>query len=110
MAKFYGKVGYAETTETGPGIWKDVITDRNYYGDVLKVSRRLTNTDNINDNVQVDNEVSIIADPYAYQNFWNIRYVTWMGVNWKVSKVLVQNPRLILSLGGVYNGESGPTA
>ena len=110
MAKFYGEVGYANTTETEPGIWEEVITERMYYGDVLKISRRLVNSGSVNDNLKVNNEISIIADPFAYQNFVNIRYVNWLGASWKVTNVVVQSPRLILSLGGVYNGESGPTA
>lgn len=110
MAKFYGEVGYANTAETEPGIWEEVITERMYYGDVLKISRRLVNSGSVNDNLKVNNEVSIIADPFAYQNFVNIRYVNWLGASWKVTNVVVQSPRLTLSLGGVYNGESGPTA
>jgi len=109
MAKFYGKVGYAETTEVTPGIWKEVITERSHYGDVLKISRRLANGD-INDNMTINNEISIMADPYANLNFINMRYVIWSGVHWKVSKVTVNPPRLILNLGGVYNGDEGPTA
>ena len=112
MAKFYGKVGYANTAETPPGsgVWIEGITERNYYGDVLKISRRLQGSGGINDNVNINNEISIVADPFAYENFMNIRYVTWSGVNWKVSNVTIQAPRLILSLGGVYNGDEGPTA
>jgi hypothetical protein len=110
MAKYYGKVGYANIAETGPGIWKEVITERMYYGDVLKISRRLVNSESVNDNLQVNNEISIVADPFAYENFVNIRYIKWSGVLWKVSNIVVLRPRLILSLGGVYNGESGPAA
>lgn len=106
MAKFYGKIGYAETKETTPGVWTEVITEKSYYGDVLKVSRRLQNTTNINDDVNVSNELSILADPFAYQNFHAMRYVTWMGASWKISNVTVQRPRLILSIGGIYNGET----
>ena len=110
MAKFYGKVGYAETTETPPesGVWIEGLTERTYYGDVLKISRRLQTVGGINDDVTVNNEISIVADPYANTNFTNIRYVNWMGVNWKVTNVTIQTPRLILTIGGVYNGDEGP--
>lgn len=103
MAKFYGKVGYADTSETAPGVWTEVITERDYYGDVLRISRRLQSTDQLNDDIIIDNEFSIISDPFAQQNFHTMRYIEWMGVKWKITKVNVQSPRLILSVGGVYN-------
>lgn len=104
MGKFYGRVGYAQTLETSPGVWEDVITERNYSGDVLKVSRRLQATDAVNDDITVTNEISILSDGFAYENFHAMRYVEWMGTLWKVTKVDVQRPRLTLGLGGVYNG------
>ena len=107
MAKFYGVVGYAETAETSPGVWSEVVTEKNYYGDVLKDSRRWQAGESLNDNLVVSNRISIVADPFAYQNFHAMRYIKWMGAFWKISEVDVQRPRLILTLGGVYNG---PTA
>lgn len=109
MAKFYGVIGYAETTETSPGVWSEVVTEKNYYGDVLKDSRRWQAGENLNDNLTVTNRISVVADPFAYQNFHAMRYIKWMGAFWKVSEVDVQRPRLILTLGGVYNGPTAPT-
>lgn len=103
MAKFYDNVGYAVMTETAPGVWSEQIHERPYYGDVLRNFRRLQGTSNLNDDVNIGNEISIISDPYANQNFHAIRYVEFMGTKWKVPSVDVQYPRLILSLGGVYN-------
>ena len=105
MAKFYGEVGFAETVETSPGKWVDRIVERNYYGDVLQILRRLQSTEHLNDDVIVSNEISIVSDPYANLNFQQIRYVIWMGTKWKVSTARVEFPRLILSLGGVWNGQ-----
>lgn len=107
MAKYYGQVGYEETTETRPGIFTPSITERNYYGDVLRNARRLESGEKINDDVVVNNSLSIVADPYAYQHFFAIRYIRWMGTLWKVTNVEVQSPRLILTIGGVYNGPTG---
>lgn len=104
MAKWYGVIGYAETLETKPGIWEEQITERNYYGEVIRNSRRLQTANQLNDNITVSNEISIVADPYANQNFHAMRYVEFMGTKWKIDNVTVQYPRLILSLGGVYNG------
>lgn len=110
MAKFYGVIGYAETKKTGAGVWTEEITERNYSGDIVKVSRRLQAGENLNDDLTVNNEISIIADPFAYQNFHAMRYIKWMGASWKITNIDVQRPRLILSIGGVYNGETGPTS
>lgn len=104
MAKFYGAVGYVETSETTPGVWEEIITERTYYGDVTKNSRRLEGGENLNDNIALNNFISIVADPYAVQHFFAIRYVKWMGASWRVTNVEVQSPRLILTIGGVYNG------
>lgn len=105
MAKFFGKVGYAETNEVKPGVYKESCITRDYFGDVTRSSRRLQASDNLNDNVVVSNTISIVADPYAYTNFHAIRYVEFMGAKWKVTNVEVQHPRLILTLGDVYNGK-----
>ena len=105
MAKFYGVVGYTETIETRPGVWEPKVTERSYYGDVLKNTRRLQSGESTNDNIVISNNISIVADAYALQNFYNISYIEWMGAKWKVSEVDALNmPRLILTLGGLYNG------
>lgn len=104
MAKFFGVIGYAETAETAPGVWKEQITERKYYGDVIRNTRALQSSDQLNDNINISNEISIVADPYANQNFHAMRYVEFMGAKWKISNVSVQYPRLTLTLGGVYNG------
>lgn len=104
MAKFYGAVGYLNNVETSPGIWDETISRRNYSGDVIKNSKRWQNTEHLNDNIIVNNIISIIADPYAYDHFFTIKFVEWMGTSWEVTNVEVQSPRLLLTLGGVYNG------
>ena len=106
MAKYYGRIGYAETIETVPGVWEEVITERNYYGDVMRNSRRWETGESLNDNLVVSNSISIVADDYAYAHFAYIRYVEWMGALWKPSSVEVQRPRIILQIGGVYNGDT----
>lgn len=104
MAKWCGIIGYAEQVETTPGVWSEQISERKYYGDVIRNNRRLQSAGKLNDDINVGNEISIIADPFANNNFHSMRYVEFMGTKWKVATVDVQYPRLILSLGGVYNG------
>lgn len=105
MAKFYGVIGYAVTRETAPGVWTEEIAEQSYYGDLTRNMRRLQDSGDLNDDINVANEISIVADPYANANFHSMRYVAFMGAKWKISKVEVQYPRLILTLGGVYNGK-----
>lgn len=108
MAKYYGVIGFSSSSvETVPGVWDEVIVERPYYGDVTRNTRRLQSGEYANDNVKVTNEISVVSDPYALQNFHSIRYISWMGTNWKVTSVEVQYPRLILSIGDEYHG---PTA
>lgn len=105
MAKWFGVIGYAEQVETEPGVWKETITEREYFGDMTRNTRRLQSTDQLNDDISISNEISIVSDPYANENFHSMRYATYMGTKWKITSVEVQYPRLILSLGGVWNGE-----
>lgn len=105
MAKFYGAIGFAETAETSPGVWEEQLIERTYYGELIRNVRRIQSTENLNDDINIANEISIVADAFAYQNFRLMRYVEWMGAKWKVSSVEVQYPRLILTIGGVYHAE-----
>lgn len=105
MAKFYGIIGYAETKETSPGVWGEEITERNYAGDIIRNTKRWQPGDKLNDDLVINNLFSIVADPFAYQNFHTMRYIKWMGASWKITSVEVQRPRLLLTIGGVYNGK-----
>ena len=104
MAKIYGTIGYAVQVETRPGVWKDQITERKYYGELIRNNRRLESSGSLNDNINISNEVSILADPFAYQNFHTMKYFELMGAKWKITSIDVQHPRLRLTLGGLYNG------
>jgi hypothetical protein len=106
MAKFYGEIGYGESVETpaGSGIWEDEITEFPYFGDVIRNTRKLENGESLNNDLSVGNSISIIADEYAVEHFFAVRYVRWAGTLWTVTNVEVRSPRLILSLGSVYNG------
>lgn len=107
MARFYGVIGYADQVETKPGVWEDVITERNYRGDVTRISRKMQESmDKVNSDLTISNMFSIVADAYAYEHFFKIRYIMWSGVRWTVSDVEVQRPRLNLRIGGEYNGDT----
>lgn len=105
MAKYYGEIGYGELVETAPGVWTEQITRRQYYGELIRNTRRLQSADQLNDNINISNELSILADPYANEHFHSMRYAELMGAKWKITNVEVKYPRLILTLGGLWNGE-----
>lgn len=106
MAKFYGQIGFVKTVEDPPdsGVWVEKKIERDYYGDVNRIVRRWDSAQKVNDDISVNNEISILSDPYVTENIPWIKYVVWNCAKWKVSSVEVQYPRLILSVGGVYNG------
>ena len=103
MAMFCGVIGYAVTKETEPGIWEEQIVEVEYFGDVIRNTRRINAPGKVNDDISISNQISIIADPFANNNFHAMKYVVFMGAKWKVSEVTVEYPRLILSIGGLYN-------
>ena len=104
--KFYGNVGFAVQEETAPDVWQEQLTKRPYRGDVIRRRRKWSNGEHLNSEFSIENEISIVADDYISKNIGLIRFVEWMGTYWKVNSVEVQYPRLILSLGGVYNGNT----
>lgn len=106
MAKWHGKVGYSETVETAPGVWTNQYTVHEYDGDVIKGNTRWSGTsESTNDNLTVTSQISIVADPFAIEKFYSIKWIEFMGTRWKITTVDPQFPRLLLTLGGLYNGE-----
>ena len=104
MAKWHGVIGCIETKETTPGVWTPVVTERNYSGDLLRSSNRwVPSQDSTNDNLNANHQISIIADAFANENCRSMKYVEFMGNKWKITSIEMNFPRLILSIGGVYN-------
>jgi hypothetical protein len=108
--RFHGAVGYATSEEVSPGVWADTITEIQYYGDVIRAVRRLegpsVTPDTLNEDVSVENSISILADAYAYENVDKLRYVSWNGSNWRVTSAENRRPRLILMIGDLWNGNT----
>lgn len=104
MAKFFGIIGYEVTREVEPGVYVEEFVENQYYGDVIKNYRRLQDNSKVNPDFSLNNQFSIIADPFANHNFHAMRYIIFMGAKWKITGVEVQYPRLILTIGGLYNG------
>lgn len=107
MARFYGKIGYGQNVDKGNGVHELFITEREASGDVVRNTRRNEQGDKVNDDLSVSNSISIVADTYANEHFFAIRYVEWAGTLWRVADVEVASPRLLLRLGGIYNGPTG---
>lgn len=104
MGKYYGILGFVDEVETSPGVWETKETLRNYSGDVIRFSSRVSTPDKVNDDIHMNNQLSIVGDAFAYNHFYTLRFAEWCGARWKITSVEVQHPRLILSLGGIYNG------
>lgn len=105
--KWHGKIGFEEVVEVSPGpgkatVWKPVITERHYYGNVERIVKRYDHGDKVNDDISINNQFSIISDPYASNNFFNMRWIEWCGKKWKVNEVTVEPPRLTVNIGGEY--------
>ena len=103
MAKFCGVIGYVITNEVEPGVYVEEVIENEYYGDVIRNTRRLREAAKVNDDINISNQICIVADPFANNNFHAMRYIMFMGAKWKIIEVEVQYPRLILSIGGLYN-------
>ena len=106
MTRFYGIVGYANgTTMTEPGIYEEAFLEQSYYGDIIKRARNLViGSDTVNPNITFSNQISILADAYALANFSEIRYIIMNDRAWSVTSVEIQDHRLLLTIGGKYNG------
>ena len=100
--KICSEVGYVVQQETEPGVWEQTIVKRKHYGELVRNSSKFQTAEGVNDNINISTEISIVADAFANENFYNMRYIEFMGVKWKITNVEVQYPRLILSLGGLY--------
>ena len=106
MSKWFGKIGYAITGETEPGVWEDTIVTRDCYGDLISDKYRRQSSGNVNDDINLTSVISIIADPFAYENCSHMAYAEIMGARWKITDIDVHPPRLNLTIGGVYNGNT----
>lgn len=104
MARYCGLTGFSSTVETAPGVWEDIITERKYYGDISKDFRKSSDENKIIRDVSINNLFSIVADPFAFENLEFIKYVKYLGIAWTVESVEVQYPRLLISVGGRWNG------
>ena len=105
MAKWYGQIGFAETREADTDVWVEDIVEHSYYGDVLRSNKSSYRTNEINDGFNISNRISFIADPYARENMYQMKYATYMGQRWKITEVELEYPRLIMTFGGLWNGE-----
>jgi len=104
MARVRIVVGYAQSIETAPGVWTDVPIEYTYYGDVIRNVNRQEKGSGTNDDLNISNQFTLIGDWEHYDNFQTMRYIRWMGALWKITSVEVQRPRLLITVGGVYNG------
>lgn len=111
MSKWFGKIAFATQVEYEPGCWEDQVVERPYYGDLISNRWKREKSNGVNDNINLSNQISIVADLFALSHVSTIVYIEHMGAKWCVTDVdTSQFPRLILTVGGVYNGDTtGPS-
>ena len=109
MAKFFGHVGFgSQEVEISPGVYDYKIVERPYFGEVVRDAMKVVGGQTILSESKTTNSFRIMADGYASENFFDMQYVRWMGRYWEITQVeLQQRPRMIIRIGGVWNG---PTA
>ena len=103
MNRFYGQIGFRTTVKTAPGVYSEKIVERDYFGDVLRDRNKIGSSDKMNSDISVMSSISIVADPFAYENFTSMRYITMLGMKWTVTNIEIQYPRLIIEIGEKYN-------
>lgn len=105
MAKFSGKIGFAVESEDSAetGIWAPQITEKQYYGDILNDTRKWVDGSKVNEDFNISNKFSVVANKFAMENIGSMLYVIWHGVKWKIISAEIQSPRIILYIGGLYN-------
>lgn len=104
MSRYFGEIGFSQTSEVSPGVWKSSITKRKYYGYILNgTTFNYEKSDKVNDDISLQNRIRMVADKYILENFHTIKYAEIMGAKWKVTGVSVQYPTITLTIGGVYN-------
>lgn len=104
MARFSGLVGYVTEEETVPGVWGPVEKTRMMKGDVIHQVSRYDKGEKVNDDIVLNHRISLIGDSYSFGNYYNLKWVKMGTIKWKVTSIEIKRPRLIVSLGGVWNG------
>lgn len=106
--KFSGKAGFRiDDVEIEPGVYKPQVVVKAIKGSVVSNSYQHQNSDKSTiDNVRITNQLSIVANQFLNKHITNLMYVEFQGVKWKVESFDIQPPRVVVSLGGVYNEQS----
>ena len=107
MARFYGKIGFEiEQQETEPGIYEPAsMIEKPYFGTYVRNTRRWeSSSEGINNDLKLNTQISILCDVYMTEHWPAIKYAQINGVNWKVDSIEIKRPRVLLMLGGEWNG------
>lgn len=103
MSKCSGVIGYALAGETQPGVWTEGITEKKYYGDVVRDNRRIVDQGDINGNLNISNNISVVSNRFMLENMAFMRYISFANSKWKIASVDIKPPRITITLGGLYN-------
>ena len=103
--KWYGEIGFEMQKETTPGVYDSEFVKRNYYGDTKTLSTRWNTTENLHDDIRLVTKISVMADPFLFEQFPFMKYITFSGHKWTITDIVPNRPRIELTLGGLYNGD-----
>lgn len=104
MSKYVGMIGFGMNRETEPGVWEDEVIERKYRGDILKNNQHFAVGGTTSGELRISNHFSILCDSFAFDHVSDIRYLEWRGNRWMVDSIEIEYPRLIMTIGGIYNG------
>ena len=101
--KCSGKIGYARAEETSPGIYQEIIVEKQYYGDIVRNSTQILDSNTINSSIKLNNSISVLCNNYISDNLGCVRYMTFKKSKWKISSIEIKDNRIIFTLGDLYN-------
>lgn len=110
MSKFTGLVGFITQEESIPGVWSPIENSKKMRGDLISSSAtngngsRIADSGKVNDDVSLNHRVSLLGDYYTFNNYLNIKWIQIGGRKLEVSSIELQRPRVILTVGGLWNG------
>lgn len=105
MARYSGLVGYVTQEETVPGVWSPVENPRTMKGEIIRQSSTNPDHGKINSDISLNHRVSLWGDAYAFDSYYAIKWIQIDGRKWEVTSVEIKRPRIIVTVGGLWNAQ-----
>lgn len=104
-------LGFSEKNkEVRPGVWKMQPEEVTHRAKLLTYNKDYDSGEEVNDDLKLRNRYEIVMKDKKL-DYQDMRYVIVKGTKWKVSALEFLEVRIIITLGGVYNGgQTSPVA